>query len=91
MCAAVLEKNIGLLLCKHRFRRKRQFLSLDLLKCLRRLLTLYFFATFIDISDYAILYLQPLWLVGTSGKNKMLFLLPPGGGLLLTSHSGQGY
>ena len=28
-----------------------------------------FYATFIDMSDYAILYLQPLLLVGTSGEN----------------------
>ena len=31
-------------------------------------LTKLFFATFKAISDYAILYLQPLWLVGTSKK-----------------------
>ena len=36
-------------------------------------LNIFFFGeTFIDISDYAILYLQPLWLVGTSGKNSQI-------------------
>ena len=35
-------------------------------------LVLVFLATFIDISDYAILYLKPLWLVGTSGKNNQI-------------------
>ena len=32
----------------------------------------FFLATFRDISDYAILYLQPLWLVGTIGKNSQI-------------------
>ena len=32
----------------------------------------YFLASFIDISDYAILYLPPLWLVGTSGKKSQI-------------------
>ena len=31
-----------------------------------------FLTTFKDISDYAILYLQLLWLVGTSGKNSQI-------------------
>ena len=37
---------------------------------------LFFLATFIDILDYAILYLQTLWLVGTSGKNSQIPLTP---------------